>query len=321
MDTIVKMIFGSHLYGTDTPDSDRDYKGIFVPSLSEILRGRVPRTQSSFTKTDSTTKNTAKDVDDELYSLPYFLELACEGQTVAMDMLHAPYAALTTDSVHWIWAELVQYRSRFYTKNLSALVGYARRQAAKYGIKGSRLAAAKTVLQFFTTHPAPFDDPRLIDVWDDLPAGEHLHKLEDLTPKIYQVCGKKLQSTVRLSQYVPVLRAFVEEYGARAQAAERNEGVDWKAVSHAVRAGLQTKKILVDGGFEFPLSEANTLREIKQGRLPYSAVAGLLEDLIDECEQLAAASTLPARVDRALWDAWLEETLRVYYTQIGSERL
>jgi predicted nucleotidyltransferase len=26
MNTIVRMIFGSHLYGTDTPTSDKDYK-------------------------------------------------------------------------------------------------------------------------------------------------------------------------------------------------------------------------------------------------------------------------------------------------------
>lgn len=37
MITIVKMVFGSFLYGTDTPESDKDYKGVFLPSWEEIL--------------------------------------------------------------------------------------------------------------------------------------------------------------------------------------------------------------------------------------------------------------------------------------------
>lgn len=37
MDLIVKMKFGSHLYGTNTEDSDVDYKGVFLPSKKEIL--------------------------------------------------------------------------------------------------------------------------------------------------------------------------------------------------------------------------------------------------------------------------------------------
>ena len=43
MKIIVKMKFGAHLYGTATPDSDMDYKGIFLPTKEELLLGRVPK--------------------------------------------------------------------------------------------------------------------------------------------------------------------------------------------------------------------------------------------------------------------------------------
>lgn len=39
---IVKMLFGSHLYGTQTPSSDTDYKGVAMPSVRDIALGRVP---------------------------------------------------------------------------------------------------------------------------------------------------------------------------------------------------------------------------------------------------------------------------------------
>jgi predicted nucleotidyltransferase len=41
MDLIVEMRFGSHLYGTDTPESDLDLKGVYLPEARDILLRRV----------------------------------------------------------------------------------------------------------------------------------------------------------------------------------------------------------------------------------------------------------------------------------------
>ena len=68
--TLVEMVFGSHLYGTDSPSSDRDYKGVFLPSKRDLYLARTPKSLSFNTKTDTTTKNTSTDTDRELYSLP-----------------------------------------------------------------------------------------------------------------------------------------------------------------------------------------------------------------------------------------------------------
>jgi len=82
-----------------------------------------------------------------MYSLHYFINLACEGETIALDMLHVPDDKVVEK--HPVWDEIVLNRQKFYTKNLKAFVGYARRQASKYGIKGSRLNDIKKVLDFF----------------------------------------------------------------------------------------------------------------------------------------------------------------------------
>ena len=76
MQLIVKTVFGSHLYGTDTPESDKDFKGIFMPSKKEIFLGKIPKSISESTKKGSESKNTAEDIDTEIYSLQYFIELA-----------------------------------------------------------------------------------------------------------------------------------------------------------------------------------------------------------------------------------------------------
>lgn len=316
-DLIVRMVFGSHLYGTATETSDRDYKGIFMPSTRDLLLSRAPKTRSLKTKHGNDAKNTSEDVDEELYSLHYFIELASRGETVALDMLHAPKSMLTDTSR--LWDELVWNRQRFYTRNLTSLVGYARRQAAKYGIKGSRLASAKLVLQALHTFEATAPGVRMRDVWNLLPEGEHIYRIETSSPPTYQVCGKLLQSTAQVKHYIPTLEAFVKEYGGRAQAAEENKGIDWKAVSHAFRAGYQVVHILKDGGFSYPLPETDFIRAVKQGSVMYSNAAALLEELIDECEGLAATSALPREVDRDWWDAWLLGTMECHLTYRLSE--
>ena len=130
---LVKMVFGSHLFGTDTPDSDRDYMGVYLPSARDILLQRVQpvRDQSS----NPRTANQAGDVDVVWYSLQKFLAMAAEGQTNAVDMLFAPRAACI-GPVHPVWDEILANRHRLLTRRIAAFVGYCRRQANTYSVKG-----------------------------------------------------------------------------------------------------------------------------------------------------------------------------------------
>lgn len=295
------MVFGSHLYGTSSPSSDKDFKGVYLPSLNDMLLGRFPKSINENTKLDSSEKNTSEDTDKETYSLHYFLELAKKGETVALDMLHAPRTAWIMST--WQWEYLVDHRSFFYTRNLSSLVGYARKQAAKYGVKGSRLAEAKSVLEVLRN---AHNNLRVNDVLPLLPVGEHcgLMTAEDTT--FYHMCGKKLTLNAFAHHYVPMVEKFVENYGARAKQAESNEGVDWKAVSHAFRAAYQVKGILKDGDFTYPLPETEFLRAVKSGSLSFKdEVAHKLDTLMDEVEALSTASTLPDAVNETLVDEML----------------
>jgi len=300
---IVKMVFGSHLYGTNTPESDRDYKGIFLPDKRQIYLGKIPKSIQENTKKNSDTKNSANDIDMETYSLHYFLKLACEGQTVALDMLHCPDELLIENS--WIWTYITMQKDLFYTKNLDAFVGYARKQAAKYGIKGSRLNDAKRVLGFLKNTPF-IEGDKLSAVWDILPEGEHIHKHEDENPRLYEVCGRKVQETSAIEYVIPIIERFYKNYGDRAIKAANNEGVDWKAVSHAFRAAIQVKSILTEGKITFPLKEAEFLKRVKSGKLHFQNEVGpKLDDMMDELEELSAKSDLPKKVNRKFWDDFL----------------
>lgn len=306
MTLIVKMKFGSHLYGTNTEESDVDYKGVFLPTKKEILLNNIPKCRS-FSTGDGLVKNSPNDVDEEIYSLHYFVKLACDGQTVAMDMLHAPEKMVIQSSD--IWKNIVKQKTRFYTKNLNSFVSYARRQASKYGIKGSRLNAALEVLKILKTNDP---EKRLREVWSQLPRNEYCHDLS-VDPngmRQYQVCGKAFQESSAIGYVLPILNKFYDEYGHRAKLAAENKNIDWKAISHALRAAIQTKEILVNGTIAFPLKDAPFLLKVKSGLLDYTnEVAPVLESLMDEVEKLVNESNLPEKVDVGYWNRFICETL------------
>ncbi len=306
MRIIVKLKFGAHLYGTATPESDLDYKGVFLPAKEELLLGRVPKSYNYSTGLE-VSRNTKDDIDIELYSLHYFLKLACDGQTVAMDMLHAPENMILQKSK--IWDAIVDRKRKFYTKNLKSFIDYARRQASKYGIKGSRVNAALQVLEILQD-----EDPvqKMKAIWNRLPRVEHCY---DVAPdpngmRQYQVCGKSFQESATIGYVIPIVEKFYNDYGRRAKLAAENKNIDWKAVSHALRAAYQTKEILTENTITFPLKSAEFLRKVKQGKLDYlSEVGPVLETLMEEVERLALASNLPESVDRKFWDQFICDTL------------
>jgi hypothetical protein len=306
MKLIVKMKFGSHLYGTATPNSDVDLKGVFLPAKKDILLGRIPQSLS-FATGDDVSRNAPHDIDFDIYSLHYFIKLACDGQTVALDMLHAPKEMILEASP--VWYKIVDARARFYTKNLHTFISYARRQAAKYGIKGSRLNAASSMLDLLQSYNS---EDRLRILWDKLPHGPFCGyaRTDPNGLRQYQVCGKLFQETASIGYVIPILEKFCDEYGHRARLAAENKSIDWKAVSHALRACMQVKEILTLKTIRFPLEGAPFLMAVKEGRLDYlQQVAPVLETLMDEVEALVLHSSLPAKVDVPFWETFICQTL------------
>ncbi len=323
---IMKCLFGSWLYGLQTPSSDKDYKGIYLPTRNGLLLGNYKRHYSESTGNDKS-KNTADDIDVEIFSLPYFIELACKGETVAIDMLHAGNLVGMVDDLdnHLapIWDYLLNNRQKFYTKDMKSYIGYARKQANKYGVKGSRMGAVEEVIKAVDKLFKLFlHEVKLKDLKEDvLPINEFVRwvAMQDKsqsgkTLNFYEVCGRKYQDSLTLEQLYEHVVSMYNEYGDRARQAKESLGIDWKAVSHALRASYQMLGILKDGDFEYPLPQTEFLLAVKTGKLDFvKEVQPELENTIAEVERLAEFSKLPQTVDRDFWDQWL---LDVYYEHL-----
>ena len=325
MKTIVKSYFGSHLYGTSTPESDVDFKEIFVPHPRDILMCQAMNHTNCNTN-NSATKNTKDDIDHELFSLKYFFKLAADGETVALDMLHTPPELVVASDLPEVWKFIQDNRARFYTTDMKAYLGYVRKQAGKYGVKGSRLADLHKVLDVIRDVPEwKYDDRpqqkginerwKVQDIAEKLPLGEFLewttfvdHKSGE--QKFYNVLGRKFQTTITVKEMKYSLEKLDAEYGERARKAEANEGVDWKALSHALRGGLQLQEIYSSGDLKYPLAQAPLIKKIKAGELPFKEVQDILETTVDAVESLAHQAEkngMPKKVDMKFWDDFVEK--------------
>jgi predicted nucleotidyltransferase len=332
---IIEIKYGSHLYGTDTPSSDLDLKSVFLPTREDLLSGNHRKTIQLKRPKLHGEKNTKDDVDVEMLSLDRFIELLSEGQTMALDMVFAPKENFTAEGkvahaseAGRIWDEIVLNKERMLTKNVTAFVGYARKQAAKYGVKGSRIGAVREVLNLLKTlHPhsklssheelinklvadtkefISMEKTALVEVVE-LPA----HK--DGPPQKYlHCCGRKTPFTNKVLDAVKIYQRVFDEYGARALQAESNKGVDFKALSHAVRVNTEAVELLTTGKVTLPLPNRELILAIKKGEIPFKEVSVMIENGMAEIEAARAVSSLRHEPDLE----WAREFVERIYSEI-----
>lgn len=312
MRQLVKIKFGSHLYGTDTPSSDLDFKSVHIPAPRDILLGRAKGAISTRRDKAEGEKNVAGEIDSESYSLLRYLQLASEGQTVAMDVLFAPPWA-DVEPCAPEWSEVRANRHRLLTRKSSAFVGYCRQQANKYGIKGSRVAAARKALAVLSAGLEQHGTAAKLELMaNELLAlkqsTEHtdiigIEQISGQTMLHLEVCNRKMSYRASIKSAVDIVQRLVDEYGQRSLAAERHEGIDWKALSHAVRVGREAVELLQTGHVTFPLPCRDHILRIKRAELPYKAVAEEIEALLVDVEFEAQRSILPETPDLD----WIED--------------
>ncbi|MDR1658765.1 MAG: nucleotidyltransferase domain-containing protein, partial [Desulfovibrio sp.] len=253
-------LFGSTLYGTETPGkSDLDARGVFLPSKESLALNKVPKSLH-FSTGNNERRNFAGDVDIDLWSVQHWLlKLLPFGDTGALDVLFAPSHTACTLFRHPALDAVFKNPLRLTdTGRGRAYAEYSLGQAKKYGIKGSRVGALKAVRAWLRRHcPEPRTGERLEDHLDALAAccadDRFCTLVAVRNERALQLCGKLHMSTIRMGELTRRVEADMRRYGARAEEAERNEGLDFKALSHALRALDQMEELLQTGGIVFPL--------------------------------------------------------------------
>lgn len=278
--------FGSVLYGTNSEKSDCDLKGVFVPSVASLVKGTASH-HYRFSSGANDSKNSAEDVDVELWSLQKWLNMLASGDTGALDLLFSVYAKHVKPLVN------ENFLGEFYSKpstlfdvtNSKSYVGYAYGQAKKYGLKGSRMGLLKDVREYL--------EERLVGVdMEHVRAGEYFEELvkkfghesycfmkeskNPNEPKMLFLLGKGFCPAIKMAEMVQRLETEFNKYGQRVKEAANNENVDWKALSHALRCLLQVEEVLDTGFVQYPLKDAELLKAVKFAKYSWAEVEQML---------------------------------------------
>jgi predicted nucleotidyltransferase len=298
---IARIVFGSKLYGTSIPESDNDFRSIYLPDIKECVLMQVRDAWEDKSEEDTS-----------YFSFQHFIKMATEGQSIAIELLAAMDNNIIITSP--IWEELHKNRKRFYSKNMKSFIGYAKTMAGKYSSRIDRLTETENILNvlkeelednIFSYRSQSTPILKLRDIWDKLP--ESLNAVKGTNnrqggedKRAYQVCGRELQASVTVSHSIEVIKAIYDSYGSRVRKAKENE-VEYKALAHAFRAALQCKELAETGDLIFPLKDAEWLRDLRLGKFNFLE-CGLdkkLDDLILEVECSMKNSQLPDHADKA----------------------
>jgi RNA repair pathway DNA polymerase beta family len=300
---------GSHLFGTATPKSDLDVKGLFLPSRSSLYLQNAPQQFSMNTNT-SNAKNSSDDVDVTVWSVQFWLKLLTKGDINAVSLLFSytnPDAMLEGTDAGFLERLKALDPSKLLSRNLSGMMGFAYNQAIKYTAKGKHLHAVQIAISVLTQASQGL----ISDVADVIVmqvADESMARVQVGSKGIKQLVllEKMFDFTASTAWALAPLHEVEARYGKRAKLA-LEAGVDFKAFSHSLRVLEEIRLLHSTGRISYPHTGefAKLMMDAKMGILEYEVLVEQLDRKLEEARASEASSVLPSELDPSYSEAFL----------------
>lgn len=248
---------GSRLYGTNTPESDYDYRGFIVPPF-EYLVG-LSNFQHSINQ---------KSEDTVIYSLKRFFELLILGDPTTYEILFAPEPNIIERSE--VGNLILRNRSLFACKQFARRIrGYAQSEWRK--VTGTQLVPIKR---------KPNED----EVVENIRQVFHPQK-------------ENMDEIIRLLflDHPRETRPARRKLGAKRKEQIERYGYCTSSACHTIRLLGQLKELMKYGKITFPRPNAKELLAIKQGEYSLDKVVDLYEALLIRVSEAEKDTHLPDR--------------------------
>lgn len=304
-------LHGSHLYGTDTPTSDLDYKGVFVAEQDDVILNRAAETYNMSTG-GKEGSNTVDDIDLELIELRKFMWDLSKSQTYAVELLFANEESVQFSTPAFDF--LRENTEDLLTSNMMSFVGYCVSQSKKYGLKGKRLRDTERAYEFLLKQGPRKTLEEVLDSFEkSVGYNENIFLVEktfddqDHVARLLEINGKQFDLAVPIRKITPSLNKTLRKYGKRARKAR--EGTDWKAISHAFRVAWQMEEIVKTGELKFPLEKAPEILKLKLGEVEYKDMQEALTELVEKIRTLEEKMEEKSW-NSEKWDQWILNTYK-----------
>jgi len=279
---ILKIRTGSHLYGTNTEDSDEDYAGIFLPPPDYLLGlKRVEEIDLSMKDKLPNGKNSPNAIDFKVYSLQKFAKLALDNNPNILEML---FVNEGIEYIHPVGRQLLDLRHAFLSKKIKhRFLGYAISQKHKMVIKldnYEKLLEADRILSNCQ------DEKFLLEL---LP-----NPLFAKRRDVIRIADINVPATATVKRARKIIGQRLAKFGSRKELVSKY-GFDTKFASHLIRLLLEGKELLSTGNLILPLQYADLIKDIRYGKYDLNKLLELSEELEKDIEELYNSSELPNR--------------------------
>jgi len=307
MKTIFKCITGSHLYGTNTQNSDKDYLGIFIPDKEYVfgLNSIYELNESIVDKLENG-KNSSNAIDCKLYEIRNFVKLALQNNPNIVELFFIPENKILekTGEMNLI----LQYTNDIlYNGVYDRFMGYAVSQKHKMIIKPNNYNDLLSCKNWLETLDNKSLSKAIIELKYD--NKQNFIKFNDT----YAVIGDlNIQLHVKLSKIYSMITDRINKASHRTNMFT-TYGYDTKFASHVIRLLEEGIQLLNTGKIEFPLVNGELITDIKLGKYKISEVFELIEQYENKMRIVRENSILPKKANFNKVNEMLINLLEKYY--------
>ena len=300
---IMATLAGSHLYGTNTPESDIDIRGVCLQTRESLLGFQgfeqfQPKGENAIRFANENFGYLSDDVC--IYGVTKFLKLAMDCNPNIVELLFAP--AFYENE---IWHEIVKNSHNILsTKVKHSFSGYAFAQL-------KRIKRHKEWLDSAPEKPNPEEyDAVFVDggwKWPDVNKNEIL-KLVAVTAhfNLDKKLGALFNRWSRKKEYQRAMddyksyQTWVKNRNPKRFVLEKKYGFDTKHAAHLVRLFAEASRLLTTGELVFPLprAERELYLDVLHGAVDYDTIVKSAETYDVTLAQLAENSVLPKKPNR-----------------------
>lgn len=293
---ILEIVTGSYLYGTNTESSDKDLVGIFMPSIEYILGfKRCEEVDLSIKDKTIENKNTKLAVDRKLYEFRKFIQLALDNNPNILEILFCNRENILFEND--IGRKLLDIKHLFPHKGLKQkFLGYAFSQKHKMVIKKDNYFEFKSYQSYIITKYKNNLSKSLIELIYEENYPYFIKKVLDKNGNMCFISVGDINFMPQTTLYrsLNMVEDRLSKVGNREELVLKY-GYDCKFGSHLIRLMLEGIELLTTGNLEFPLKEANLIKDIKQGNWKLEDILDYSNELELKIEDLYKDSKLPER--------------------------
>lgn len=278
-------LHGSRAYGTATPDSDYDIRGVCIPPR-KYYTGYLHRFDHLERKEPH---------DFALYELQKFCKLAADCNPNIIELLYVPESKWLYSTL--AWRILVAHRHLFLSKK------------AKFTFSGYAISQLKRIVNHYHWLHAlepikptreEFDLPTQmkLTVSEEQVVYKLLHKGVFGDPSAIQDYLTKEQRYRAAYDRWETYTKWKANRNPYRHDLEMKYGFDVKHAQHLIRLMRMCKEILTTGEVLVERPDAEELLDIKRGKWSYQELINWAEDMDASLEELYKTSTLQKEPDR-----------------------